>query len=92
MHVLYHSRTCLFFAAIYLPLFPRCDSRHDIVGLRIADKNEATLPQHGAPLLVQDPESKQMLSVRNNKTDRARYAKAYQAQRQSCEQQRSQIA
>ena len=63
----------------------RAGRRHDVVGLRIADPNERALPNHGAPLLVQDPESKRSISIRNNKNDRARYAATYQQQRQACE-------
>lgn len=64
----------------------RASRRHDIVGLRISDRSEQSLPDHGAPLLVQDPESDRQLSIRNNKADRRRYQTFYQQQQQLCEQ------
>ena len=64
----------------------RASRRHDIVGLRISDRSEQSLPDHGAPLLVQDPESARQLSLRNSKADRRRYQAFYQQQQQLCEQ------
>ncbi len=63
----------------------RARRRHDVVGLRIADKNEAQLPNDNAPLLIQDPEGRQVISASNNKSTRRRYQEAYQQQRETCQ-------
>ncbi len=63
----------------------RAKRRHDVVGLRISDRNEASLPEHNAPLLVQDPEGTDSLCLENNKKARKTYSDLYQKQRRQCE-------
>jgi uncharacterized protein (DUF58 family) len=55
----------------------RTGSRHDVVGLRIADPAEATLPSGSAPLVVHDPEGDEQLVLANGRHARAAYASAY---------------
>lgn len=70
----------------HLPeLLQRARRRHDVVGLRIGDRNEASLPNSTAPLLVHNPEGNDSACISNSRRDRQRYAEAYQSQRQQCE-------
>jgi len=60
----------------------RAGRRHDVVGLRVADPAEATLPAGRAPLALLDPEGESEVVIANSPRARARYADAYAAQRE----------
>ncbi|GDY13073.1 hypothetical protein LBMAG53_19510 [Planctomycetota bacterium] len=60
----------------------RTSRRHDIIGLRIADPAEATLPGAGAPLALVDPETGAELTVSTGTRERAAYARAWRDARE----------
>jgi uncharacterized protein (DUF58 family) len=59
----------------------RASRRHDVVGLRIADAAEATLPSGSSPLVLHSPEGEAMGVFANGTRARAAYAHAWQAAR-----------
>jgi uncharacterized protein (DUF58 family) len=63
----------------------RAARRHDVIGLRVADPGEATLPTRpwwlAAPLPLVDPETGEARTVAVGRADRARYAAAWQRDR-----------
>ncbi|MHC5068299.1 MAG: DUF58 domain-containing protein [Planctomycetota bacterium] len=59
----------------------RAARRHDLIGIRISDPAEASLPA-GGPLVLHDPESGREAVFANNRAGRARYANAYAAGQQ----------
>lgn len=61
-------------------MLARAARKHDVIGLRVADPNEETLPAVG-PLLLTDPEGRGEQTLRINARSRQRYAEAYAAQR-----------
>ena len=59
----------------------RAARRHDIVGLRVADPAEATLPASG-PLVLDDPEGRGQVVLSASPANRRAYAAAYAAARE----------
>lgn len=59
----------------------RAGRRHDIVGLRISDPGEASLPAVGGTLVMRDPEGGRTLALAGGKAASARYAAAWQEAR-----------
>src|SRR4051812_18025995 len=59
----------------------RASRRHDVVGLRVADPGEEALPETSAPLVMQDPEGDEVLTLRGGSAARARYFSAWAAAR-----------
>lgn len=55
----------------------RAGRRHDVVGLRVSDPGEATLPAVGGAISLADPESGIVTVLANGKAAQARYAAAY---------------
>jgi uncharacterized protein (DUF58 family) len=67
-------------SAAFSTALARAGRRHDVVGLRVADPGEATLPP--GPLVLADPEGDRVQVFRANAGDRRRYAEAYGAARE----------
>lgn len=63
----------------------RAARRHDVVGLRIADPGEASLPAVGGTLLMRDPEGGRTLALAGGAAAAARYAAAWQEARGASE-------
>ena len=59
----------------------RASRRHDVVGLRIADPAEETLPGGSAPFVLQDPEGHGVEIFSGGRKAQAAYAAAWQAAR-----------
>ncbi len=59
----------------------RAARRHDVIGLRVMDPGEATLPATSLPLAVVDPETGVHAVLANGRAARARYAAAWTAAR-----------
>lgn len=59
----------------------RAARRHDIIGLRVADPGEQSLPPGSLPLALVDPEGGDEIVIANGRKPRAAYAAAYAAQR-----------
>jgi uncharacterized protein (DUF58 family) len=55
----------------------RASRRHDVVGLRVCDPAESTLPSTGAPIVVQNPEGRDMMVFSGNRHAQKSYAQAY---------------
>ena len=51
--------------------------RHDVIGLRVSDPAEHALPKTRAPIALCDPEGNGVQMIAGSKTNRARYAAAY---------------
>lgn len=64
----------------------RVARRHEIIGLRIDDPGERSLPEARAPLVMRDPESQDERVLVGGPAAAARYHSAYQAQRQQVRQ------
>jgi len=65
----------------------RAARRHDVVGLRVNDPGEEALPAGGSPLVIEDPESGAMRTLRGGARARARYRELWLATRAQTEQQ-----
>ena len=63
----------------------RAGRRHDVVGLRIADPGEASLPAGGAPLVLADPEGRATGVFAGGAAARRRYAAAWSEARSATE-------
>ncbi|MBA2479029.1 MAG: DUF58 domain-containing protein, partial [Planctomycetes bacterium] len=59
----------------------RASRRHDIVGLRVADPGEEALPDSGAPLVIEDPESGASRVLAGGTRARRRYTEIWNAAR-----------
>lgn len=86
------KRSIAFLVSDFLDLSPgfgaalaRTARRHDLIGLRIADPAEATLPASSCPLPLADPETGDEILVSASRSARRRYAGAYLAQRKVVE-------
>ena len=86
------KRSIAFLISDFLDLTPgfgaalaRAARKHDLIGLRIGDPSEATLPASSCPLPLADPEGGGELLVRANRSARRQYAAAYAAQRKEVE-------
>ena len=55
----------------------RASRRHDVVGLRVCDPAETTLPRGSTPLVLQDPEGNGMQVLANGRAARAAYEEAW---------------
>ena len=65
----------------------RAARRHDVVGLRVNDPGEEALPEGGAPLAIEDPESGAVRTLRGGARARASYRKLWEGARTQTEQQ-----
>ncbi|MEK7414688.1 MAG: DUF58 domain-containing protein [Planctomycetota bacterium] len=63
----------------------RASRRHDIVGLRVSDPGEATLPRGSSPLVLSDPEGSAVGVFANGSKARATYAAAWAEHRAASE-------
>jgi uncharacterized protein (DUF58 family) len=59
----------------------RAARRHDVVGLRVMDPGEATLPVVNGPLLMTDPETGEQVALAGGAAARTRYAAAWDGAR-----------
>jgi uncharacterized protein (DUF58 family) len=64
----------------FADVLARSARRHDVVGLRVTDAAEATLPAHG-PLVIDDPEGSGQVVLSASAANRTAYAAAWQAAR-----------
>ena len=62
--------------AAFATALARAARRHDLIGLRIVDPAEATIPAHG-PLVLSDPEGARDVVLATSATAARRYAAAY---------------
>ena len=60
----------------------RAARRHDLVGLRVMDPGESTLPQVSVPLVIEDPETGTQQVLASGAAARARYAAAWKSERE----------
>ena len=67
----------------FAPALARAARRHDLIGLRVMDPAEATLPPGNIPLAVVDPETGAHALLANGSAARRTYAAAWTAARDS---------